>query len=82
MADAEPTQIDADGIVKRIRGIADADAETTPAATRLRALELLARMQGLFRERRGPQHVTIVRLTPALRLPAGEETSDDDDDNA
>ena len=80
MADAEPTQIDADGIAQRIRGIADDKA--APAATQLRALELLARMQGLFRERRGPQHVTIVRLTPALRLPAGEEASDDDDDDA
>ena len=68
MADSEQAQTTDDGVLAGIRGIAgDAAA---PPATRLRALELLAKMRGMFRERQGPQYVTIVRRTPPLRLPA------------
>ena len=65
MADSEQTD---DEVLRGIRSIADDDA--APHAARLRALELLAKIRGLFRERRGPQYVTIIRHTPPLRLPA------------
>ena len=68
MADSEQAQATDDGVLAGIRGIAgDVGA---PPATRLRALELLAKMRGMFRERQGPQYVTIIRCTPPLRLPA------------
>ena len=67
MADAQHTPADDDNILADIRGIADDDR--TPPATRLRALELLAKLAGLFSERRRARQVRIVRLTPPLRLP-------------
>ena len=72
MADSEQTD---DSVLRSIRSIADDDA--APHATRLRALELLAKIRGLFRERRGPQYVTIIRRTPPLRLPAESDQPDD-----
>lgn len=68
-----------DDVLADIRGIAANDQ--TPPATRLRALELLAKLAGMFSERRRAQPVSIVRLTPPLRLPSEEAEHDDDDDN-
>lgn len=75
MADSEQTD---DSVLQSIRSIADDDA--APHATRLRALELLAKIRGLFRERRGPQYVTIIRRTPPLRLPADQPEKQEDGD--
>ena len=75
MADSEQTD---DSVLRGIRSIADDDA--APHATRLRALELLAKIRGLFRERRGPQYVTIIRRTPPLRLPADQPDDQETDD--
>ena len=74
---ADPEQTD-DSVLQGIRSIADDDA--APHATRLRALELLAKIGGLFRERQGPQYVTIIRHTPPLRLPADQPEDQEADD--
>ena len=76
MDDAEQDSTTNEGVLADIRGIAD-DART-PAATRLRALELLAKLAGMFSAPRRPQQVRIIRLTPPLRLPAKGATNDDD----
>ena len=76
MDDAEQDSTTNEGVLADIRGIAD-DART-PAATRLRALELLAKLAGMFSAPRRPQRVRIIRLTPPLRLPAKGATNDDD----
>lgn len=65
-----------DGVLADIRGLADDGG--TPPATRLRALELLAKLAGMFRERRETRPVSIVRLTPPLRLPPNGEEQEDD----
>ena len=79
MADAQHTPAAEDDVIADIRGIADDDR--TPPATRLRALELLAKLAGLFSERRRARQVRIVRLTPPLRLPRKGAEHDDHPDH-
>jgi len=76
MDDAEQDSTTNEGVLADIRGIAD--NVRTPAATRLRALELLAKLAGMFSAPRRPQQIRIIRLTPPLRLPAKGATNDDD----